>query len=98
MIRSASASTEARRTHALESGTQASGAVPRVLLSHSPASALETSAGSLATMSTLAQVPRTSGLVPDHFWLRPCMIDSIRGVTTTVAVAWPEQPALIRYA
>src|SRR5574342_426873 len=96
MRRSASASTEALRTQALDSGTQTSGVGPNVLVSHSPASVLATLAESPWVMVTETQMSWIDGAVSDQFRFSFCMIGSIRGLTTTVAVACPVQPALIR--
>src|SRR4029079_10302136 len=97
IIRSASASTEARRTHAVESGTHASGAAPSVLTSHSPERVVATNAESLTWMSTLAQVPFTDGSVPAHSWAASFTMPSRLGLTRMFAEAEPEQAPRMKY-
>ena len=68
-----------------------------MLSSHSlSASAVTMSGDSLAEITTEPQTPLTFGLVWAQSWASFAMIVSIRGVTTTFALALPEQRVLLQ--
>src|SRR5262245_2013207 len=90
MMRSASASADAWRTHALDSGTHTSGAAPELSCHFSLARAVTISGDSLEEIATDPQTPLTFGFVWAQSLASLAMIVWIRGATTTLALALPE--------